>query len=200
MKIQLITQSIKPIRLNTETNSNPILKNTFSDSFERQSNVTFKGSAADVAGAVADEAFKSKVLASIAKKGEEGLDALCTDLPTLRQTLTVLNDFLTDHSENFDTIIDKKCSFPTREDAINALVEHHNLLDNAVDFWTTLNLNEKAKTLMQNLQISVDDYDKFLSPVYNSVDNAKKCILMPKYSHSDFTVKKWVESLFDLFR
>lgn len=89
MKIQLITQNIKPMALSTQTNSNPILKNTPADSFEKQ-NVAFKGAPTKVAQQVAETTptFEQKVLASIATKGEEGLDELCKDSDTAKAILT----------------------------------------------------------------------------------------------------------------
>lgn len=137
MKIQLIKQNIKPMALNTETNSNPILKNTPADSFGRQ-DVAFKGSNVPAA-------FKEKVLASIAKKGEKGLDELCKDSNTTKATLTVLREFLRDNVLSYYEILNRKITFPNTRKAVKALVQRHNNMTNAVSFWNKLT-EEGSKT------------------------------------------------------
>lgn len=158
MKIQLITQNIKPVGLNTETNSNPILKNASADSFEKQSNVAFKGAtAADAAEAVKD-VTKSYIFAAV--NGDKGkLGFLCKDLPTFKTTLTVLKDFLEENYREFTQISSPEGLKVGREEAIRAFVVNHNNLDVATKFWDLLigTENPNSRRLLMALQETTDD-------------------------------------------
>lgn len=170
MKIQLITQNIKPMGLKTQTNSNPILKTNQADSFERQK-VAFKGSNVP-------RVFKEKVLASIATKGKEGLGELFTDLPTTRQTLTVLKDLMVNSVESFDKISYGEISFATRAEAVNSMVQHHNSFSDALSFWNKL--RETGSPL-----------DPFLEKIYSTTENHKN-LFLPLFDYADSLTSRGV--------
>lgn len=197
MKIQLITQNIKPMGLKTETNSNPILKSTHADSFERQ-NVAFKGSNVP-------KAFKEQVLASIATKGEKGLDALCPDMQTFRQTLTFLRDFLSENADRFWKIAYKEESFADETSAIDALVQHHNEFANGVAFWEKLHQdNSKSRHFIEEMRLTTEDHNDFILPLQELTGGlSTRGIIIPK-DQLDFPdglslnqkVRKWVTWFF----
>lgn len=195
MKIQLITQNIKHTVLNTQTNSNPILKNIPADSFEKQSNVAFKGAAAEVATSVVDEAFKSKVLASIATKGEKGVGELFTDLTTARNTLTVLRDLLEISTNSFWAITNGKKSFPTQEETISALVKHHNDFRDACSFWKKLSDEESPlQPFLQTMYKTAEDLDNLILPIYDHVDDlASLGVIMPNNLQEFMSIETWVQ-------
>jgi hypothetical protein len=188
MKIQLITQNIKPIALKSETNSNPILKNNPADSFERQSNVAFKGSVANVATSIADEVFKSKVLASIATKGEEGLEELCTDLNTLKRTADVVAEFLDIHVYGAFNILMRKIILTEEDVAVEALVNHHHNADNAIDFWQKLTQKDgKADKLIKGL--NEEAADNLTRSINNYINFAETTVIVPKHMRQSSSVE-----------
>lgn len=186
MKIQLITQNIKPVTLNTQTNSNPILKSTSADSFERQ-NVAFKGSNVPAA-------FKEKVLASIATKGEEGMDALCTDMPTFRQTLTVVKELLEESRTKFWGIADGDISLASREEAISELITHHNNMENADLFWRKLwQKNTKTGNWINTMLETIEDRRNLIKPIIELTGRTmQEMLLQPHDLRMDQTVAEWV--------
>lgn len=196
MKIQLITQNIKPITLKKETNSNPILKNSPADSFEKQ-NVAFKGVIADVATAVVDEAFKSKVLAAITKKGEEGLDELCTDSDTTKATVTVVKDFLMTTVINCNKILRKELGFPDAKKAVSAIVEHYNNMGNAVSFWDKLT-TEGTKTAEQIKALEMSQNPPDLVDSTNRVVNdVRRNQLPPAFILKNMSLEEYAKWLFE---
>lgn len=207
MKIQLITQNIQPV-IKTETNSNPILKNSPADSFERQSKVAFKGEGwmltvlepRPAVKTFVDEAFKSKVLASIAKKGEEGLEEICTNMPTFRNTLTVVRDLLEENRTKFWGIIDG--TIPTTEDSkrsaiIKNLVEHHNNIENADVFWRKLwQKGTKSGDFIETMLKTSTDRHNLILPIMDLTGQTMKEMMIQPYDLREFqTVEEWVTNL-----
>lgn len=174
MKVQLITQNIRPMGLQAESSNKYVSKVNQADSFERQ-NVAFKGSNVPAA-------FKEKVLASIAKRGEEGMDELFTDLPTARQTLTVLRDFLRESIENFWHVAEKRITYDRKSDAIDAMVQHHNEFADGVAFWEKLHQdNSKSFLLIEEINTIPEDHSDVIRPLHHITgDIGNRGIIIPK--------------------
>lgn len=193
MKIQLITQNIKPVGLNTQTNSNPILKNTTADSFERQSNVAFKGAAADAAEALKD-VMKSYIFA--ATNGDKvKLGFLCKDLPTFKTTLTILRGFLEENYQEFMQFSSPEGLKVTREEALKAFVVNHNNLDYASRFWGILTdtTNPNGRRFITELQ-ETDDNRVLVHSVAKLVAKAREK-LMSDILRERMTVEEWAKGL-----
>lgn len=195
MKIQLITQNIKPIALKTKTNSNPILKNNQTDSFERQ-NVAFKG-AAEVAEIAAKEALKSKVLISITKQGKEGVEEFCKDLPTYKTTFTIFRDFLIDNYAKFTAITSPEGIKVSRQEALKGFVDAHNNLDNATRFWEEIVGEEGSQARHRFGELSqTEDNWNLIHPVARFVAKARENV-MPNRFREKMTVEQWITSFMD---
>lgn len=186
MKIQLITQNMKPIALKTKTNSNPILRNNQADSFERKSNVAFKGSNVP-------NPFKEAILASIAKRGEEGMDILFVNTPATKFTLTVLRDVLKENFEAFWKISKGEVVLPSRKEAVKQLVEHHNNISNASAFWqkatSTGSYSEKSIRAACTIDMTAD---KTVTDIYGINGLAREENILFDFPIS---VEQWVETM-----
>lgn len=209
MKIQLFTQNIRPIGVQADSGNKYVSKASQTDSFERQ-NVAFKGAPTKVAekivkklsspaAQVVDEAaiFKEKVLAAIAKRGEEGLDELCKDLPTFRQTLNVLRDVLNASYTNFEAILTRKTTFSTDEKAIKALIAEHQKTDDAIDFWHKLT-QEGVKT-SDFIKALDDDANNSTIPLPKLVDFVERYVLIPKKIRPTVNVEETLAGIFEFY-
>lgn len=193
MKVQLFTQNIKSMDLNTEK-SKYMTKTNQADSFERQSNVAFKGAtAADAAEAVKD-VTKGWIFAAV--NGDKGkLGFLCKDIPTFKTTLTVLRDFLQENYREFTQISSPEGIKVGREEAIRAFVVNHNNLDVACNFWDLLigTENPNSKKYLMALQ-EADDSRALVFSIQKLVATVRENT-MPNLLRENMNVEQWVRGL-----